>query len=379
MTHFEFDRPPERRGTGNIKYDRRPELDPFWVADMDFISAPAILEALHRRVDHGVFGYAQAHDGLNEAILTYLRERRAATVDLGHIVHLGGLVPALSLAARAFCQPGEAVMTCTPIYPPFLGVHHDAKVKLITVDHVFTESGWAFDWDAMERAVTPATRVFLLCNPHNPLGRVFSRAELERLAAFCEARDLVLVSDEIHCDLVFDEEATPHVSGLNLPERYARRTITLLSPSKTWNIAGLGYAYAVIPNDSLRRKFTDARGHTLNEINALSYYAAEAAYRHGEPWRRALMAYLRQNRDTLVEFIRDRCPGLAVRPGEATYLAWIDASALGEQNPALHFERKAGLFLSDGAHFGWPDHFRFNFGCSRVRMLEGLEKIAGAL
>jgi cysteine-S-conjugate beta-lyase len=378
--NFDFDRPLARRGSGSIKFDRKPELDPFWVADMDFASAPAIIEALHRRVDHGVFGYAQAHDGLNDAILTYLRDRRNATVPLEQIVHLGGLVPALSLAARACCQAGEAVLTCTPVYPPFLGIHHDSnKVDLLTADHILTENGWGFDWEALERVVTPATRVFLLCNPQNPLGRVFAKAEIERLAEFCETHELVLVSDEIHCDLVFDEAATPFFSGLNLPERFAQRTITLLSPSKTWNIAGLGYAYAVIPDDSLRRKFCAARGHTLTEINALAYYAAEAAYRHGEPWRQALMAYLQQNRDILVDFIRSRCPGLAVRPGEATYLAWIDARAMPVPNPTQYFEKTAGLFLSDGAFFGWPDHLRFNFGCPRARMLEGLEKMAAAL
>jgi cystathionine beta-lyase len=375
---FDFDTPIPRRGSGCIKYDRRPELDPFWVADMDFASAPAILEALHRRVDHGVFGYAQAHEGLNEALIGYLRERRGASVPMEHITHLGGLVPALSLAVRAFCKPGEAVMTLTPVYPPFLGVHHDGKVPLITVDHVMGENGWTFDWEAMEKAVTPETRLFLLCNPQNPLGRVFSKAGILRLAEFCEAHDLVLVSDEIHCDLIFDEAATPHVSALNLPERFAKRTITLLSPSKTWNIAGLGYAFAVIADDPLRRRFQAARGHTLAEINALAYYAAEAAYRHGEPWRRELIAYLRQNRDTLVDFIRTRCPQLSVRAGDATYLAWIDASALGVANPALHFEKHAGLFLSDGAFFGWPQCVRFNFGCPRAAMLAGLEKIAAA-
>mgnify|MGYP000448008425 CR=1 FL=1 len=240
-----FDHRIERKGTGCIKYDRRPELDPFWVADMDFVSAPPILEALHRRVDHGVFGYAQPHDGLNEAVLAYLRERRDVEIPLEHIVHLGGLVPALSLAVRAFCN-GGAVMTCTPVYPPFVGVHQDSGSRLITIDHVMTDLGWGFDWDAMERAVTPDLKVFLLCNPQNPLGRVFTRGEIERLAEFCERHDLVMVSDEIHCDLIFDEMATPHVSALNLPEKFRSRVITLLSPSKTWNIAGLGYAFALL-------------------------------------------------------------------------------------------------------------------------------------
>lgn len=375
----DFDTPITRRGTGCIKYDRRPELDPFWVADMDFASAPAILDALHRRVDHGIFGYAHPHEGLNESILTYLRDRRGATVPMEQIVHLGGLVPALSLATRAFCGNGDAVMTCTPVYPPFIGVHHDAHVSLITVDHVLNDGRWSFDWEAMENAVTPQTKVFLLCNPQNPLGRVFSAEEVEKLAAFCEAHDLVLVSDEIHCDLIFDETATPHFSALNLPEALAKRTITLLSPSKTWNIAGLGYAFAVIPDDSIRRKFSAVRGHTLSEINALSYYAAEAAYRDGEPWRQDLMVYLKGNRDALVHFINTRCPGLSVKAGEATYLAWIDARGMGVENPAQHFEKKAGLFLSDGAYFGWPGWIRFNFGCPRERMIEGLEKIAGSL
>lgn len=376
---IDFDTPIARQGTGCIKFDRRPELDPFWVADMDFASPPEILEALHRRVDHGIFGYAQAHEGLNEAVIEYLDRRMDMSVPLTQVVHLGGLVPALSLAARAFCKPGEAVMTCTPVYPPFLNVHKDAGAALITVDHVFTNGRWEFDWAAMESAVTPATKVFLLCNPQNPLGRVFTREEIEKLAAFCEAHDLILVSDEIHCDLVLDEKATPHISALSLGEQYEKRVITLLSPSKTWNIAGLGYAFAVIPDDSVRRRFNAAKGHTLTEISCLSYHAAEAAYRHGEPWRKELTAYLRQNRDTLVEFINTRCPKLKIHPGEATYLAWIDARGLKVDNPALFFEQKAGLFLSDGAFFQWPGWIRFNFGCPRARMLEGLEKIAAAL
>lgn len=376
---YDFDVPIARKGTGCIKFDRRPELDPFWVADMDFASAPEILEALHRRIDHGVFGYAQAQVGLEAAIDGYLGTRRGVEVPREHIVHLGGLVPALSLAGRAFCRPGEALMTCTPVYPPFIGVHHDGAATLITVDHVEVDGRWTFDWEAMEAAVTPETRVFLLCNPQNPLGRVFTHDEIDRLAGFCARHDLVLVSDEIHCDLVLDETKTTHVSALELPEELRRRTITLLSPSKTWNIAGLGYAFAVIPCDTLRRKFTAQRGHTLTEISCLSYHAAEAAYRHGEPWRRQLLAYLRENRRVLEEFVATRMPALKIVPAEATYLAWIDARGLGAENPALHFEEKAGLFLSDGAFFGWPGWIRFNFACTRARLLVGLEKMAAAI
>lgn len=369
-----------RRGTGSIKFDRRPELDPFWVADMDFASPPEILEALHRRVDHGIFGYAQAQPGLVEAIASYLADRHGlSSLDESHLIHLGGLVPALSLAIRAFCQPSEAVMTCTPVYPPFLSVHRDLPgADLIAVDHVWNNDRWEFNWTAMEAAVTPVTRVFLLCNPQNPLGRVFTSQEILKLAEFCDRHDLVLVSDEIHCDLVLEPEKTPHFSAIHLPEPLANRTITLLAPSKTWNIAGLGYAFALIPDPTLRRKFSAARGHTLSEINALAYVAAEAAYRHGEPWRLALIERLRKNRDLLCDFIRERCNGLSVRPGEATYLAWIDARPLQKGPPAAYFESASGLFLSGGEMFGGPGHIRFNFGCTEARMFEGLEKIRAA-
>ena len=373
-----FDSIVPRRGTGSIKYDRRPQLDPFWVADMDFASCPEILDALHRRIDHGIFGYAQAHESLNESILGYLETRHQSQVPLDHLVHLGGLVPALSLAARAFCSPGESVMTCTPVYPPFLAVHHDAQAELITVDHVLVDGKYTFDWSAMDAAVTAKTKVFVLCNPQNPLGRAFSEAEVRQVAEFCCDHNLVLVSDEIHCDLILDETATPHYSALRLPEKLRRLTITLLSPSKTWNIAGLGYAFAIIPDDSIRRKFTAERGHTLSEINALSFYAAEAAYRHGEPWRQELLAYLRENRDTLMNFLADRAPALKPVRGEATYLQWIDAREVGVENPADFLEKQAGLFVSDGAFFGWPGWIRFNFACPRSHMLEGLEKMVKA-
>jgi len=371
-----FDTSIERRGSGSIKWDRRPELDPYWVADMDFQSPPAVLEALRERVEYGVFGYAMAHDGLNEAVLDYLSTRHGYSADLEEIVHLGGLVPALSMAARAFGEPGDALLTCTPVYYPFLGVAKDAKMETLTVHHTTDSDGrFVFDWEALEAKVTPKTKVFLLCSPQNPLGRVFTEAEILEVAEFCQRHDLVLVSDEIHCDLVFDEQKTPFFSALSLPQNFHDNLIVLLSPSKTYNIAGLGYAYAVIPNDSTRRKFNSARGHTLAEINALSFYAAEAAYRHGEPWRQELVAYLRNNRDTLQTFVQDQLDGVSMVPMEATYLAWMDCTALGLDNPADHLEMTQQLYLTDGAFFGGPQHIRFNFGCPHARVIEGLEKV----
>ncbi len=374
----DFDTPISRRGTGSLKWDRRADLDPFWVADMDFTSPPEVITAICERVDHGVFGYASPHPSLVETLQGYLENRIGYSAPVEEIVHLGGLVPALSLAVRAFGKPGESVLTCTPIYPPFLGIHNDASMKLQTVEHVETDGRWTFDWDALEAKVTPQTKLFVLSNPQNPMGRVFTKDEIIQLATFCEKHDLILLSDEIHCDLILDEKKTPHFSALNLPDPVRDRTITLLAPSKTYNIAGLGYAFAVIPNDSIRRRFSAARGHTLPEINCIAYYAAEAAYKHGEPWRQDLLAYLRTNRDLLTSTLREKLPAAVVPDIEATYLAWIDCTELSNETPIQTLE-KAGLFLSDGAFFGKSRCVRLNFGTQTARLEKALETLVTAL
>lgn len=370
---------PNRRDTGSLKWDRRPDLDPFWVADMDFQSPPEVIAALEERVRHGVFGYAVPQPSLVETLQDYLQKRIGYTAEENEIVHLGGLVPALSLAIRAFTEPGNSVMTTTPVYPPFLGVHKDGGCELVSVGHTQVEGRWTFDWAGMVSSVRPDTKVFILSNPQNPLGRVFTESEMVKLATFCQKLGILLISDEIHCDLILDEEETPHFSALNLPEELRKNTITLLSPSKTYNIAGLGYAYAVIPDDSIRRRFNAARGHTLAEINALGYVAAEAAYRHGEPWRQELISTLRKNRNYLTSTLAQELPAIVVPQIEATYLAWLDCSALPHSNPAQVAEEKEKLFLSDGAFFGSPQAVRFNFGCTTSRVQDGLAKLIKAL
>ncbi|MEO0413669.1 MAG: PatB family C-S lyase [Verrucomicrobiota bacterium] len=380
LSAMSFDDVIARRGSGSIKWDQKPNLDPFWVADMDFASPPEVLEALQNRVAHGVLGYAHPHDGLNEAVLTYLEQRHGAKEQLDSIVHLGGLVPALSLAARAFGEPGDQVMTGTPVYPPFLGVSRDNEMETIKVPHVlFDDYRYTFDWKAMENSVSEKTRIFLLCNPQNPLGRCFTEDEIRQVSEFCLQYGLILVSDEIHCDLVLDEKATPFFSCLNLPDEHRENLIVLQSPSKTYNIAGMGYAYAVIPNRQLRRKFTNAKGHTSPEINCLAYYSAEAAYRYGEPWRQELLAYLTKNRDTIVQMVSEELPEVKMPTMEATYLAWMDCKPFGYANPAVHLEKKENLFVSDGAYFDSPQHIRFNFGCAHSRVLEGMEKVVRGL
>lgn len=378
ITPMNFDNIIQRRGTGSIKWDRRPNLDPYWVADMDFTSPQPILDAIQQRLNHGVLGYAQAHESLNHTLLDYLKNRHGADCSLDQITHLGGLVPALSLAARGFTNPGDALITCTPVYYPFLGVGKDANIETITVPHIFENEKWRFDFPALEKAVTPKTKLFLLCNPQNPLGRSFTKQEIIQVAEFCANHNLLLVSDEIHCDLVFNEDDQPFFSALNLPEKHLQNLIVLQAPSKTYNIAGMGYAFAVIPNPTVHAKFDAARGHTLSEINCLAYFAAEAAYAHCEPWRQELLAYLSKNRDTLTNFVRSELNGCTIPDMEATYLALIDCSHLPIGNPATFLEKEAGLFITDGKAFGAPQKIRFNFGCSHSRVLEGLEKIKTA-
>lgn len=370
-----FDTIIDRNGTGAIKWDRRPELDPFWVADMDFQSPPAVREAVAKAAEFGVFGYNNAHEGVTEAILRYIDRRHGVALLEKHIVHLGGLVVALSLAARAFGSPGDAVMTCTPVYPPFLGVANDAKMETINVDHVFEDGKWKFDFEAMEQAVTERTRLFILCNPQNPLGRNFTEEEIIKVAEFCQRHGLVLIADEVHCDLVFNEEEQPFFSCLNLPERLRENVIVLQAPSKTYNVAGMGYAFAVIENDSLRRQYNSAKGHTLPEINCIAFYTAEAAYNHCEEWRQELLTYLRKNRDTVIDFVHSEMPQIIIPDIEATYLAWMDCKQLEYENPAMHLEKAAQLFVSDGAFFKAPRAIRFNYGCPHSRVLEGLEKM----
>ncbi len=378
QTNFDFDKLPTRRGTGSIKWDRYPDYDPYWVADMDFASPDCVVDGLAERVQHGIFGYANAHAGLIEAVIGYLKRQHEVEIREPQIIHLPGLVPALSLACRAFASPGEQVMICSPVYYPFHKAPKDAGAELIDVAHIRDGETWRFDWDSMEAAVTPSTKVFIFCNPQNPLGRVFSETEVLKLAEFCHRHELVLVSDEIHCDLIL-EPGQQHFSALRLPDELRQRLIVLQAPSKTYNIAGLGYSFAVIENTEIRSVFTGAIGCTLPEVNALAMVAAEHAYNDGEPWRQDLVAYLRGNRDALFKFVTEEMPQLTIHEHAATYLYWIDCSALGLKNPAQFFAKEAGIFLTDGGPFGSAQHVRFNFGCPRAHMIEGLEKMKAAL
>jgi cysteine-S-conjugate beta-lyase len=385
MSH-DFDTVPQRRATDSQKWQKYAGQDilPLWVADMDFRSSPAILAALHERVEHGIFGYARPTPSTVSAVVDALATRYGWTIDPSWIVWLPGLVCGLNVTSQAFAQPGDEVLTLTPVYPPFMTAPKNSGRVSVTVPFVLNDSAkparWDIDWDALERAVTPKTKLFFLCNPHNPLARVWRRDELVRLGDFCVRHDLVLCSDEIHCDLILDE-SLPHIPTATLSPEIAARSLTLMAPSKTYNVPGLGTSFAVIPDAALRAKFVRATAGIVAEVTTLGFAACEAAYRDSEAWRQDLLAYLRGNRDFIIDFLARELPGLYIAaPVEATYLAWINIESLNLADPIAHFE-KHGVGLSECAFFGAKrgSHVRLNFGCPRETLAEALRRMKAAV
>jgi cystathionine beta-lyase len=384
---FDFDAPVQRRGTDSAKWQiYGDEVLPLWVADMDFRSPQVVIDALAERVQHGVFGYARPSASLINTLLERLKTRHNWTVGVESLVFLPGLVTGLNAVVRAFTEPGEGAAMVTPIYPPFLsavtnaGRTIDAAVLRDTVTDSILE--YEIDFKALEAAITPKTRLFMLCNPHNPVGRVYTREELERIADLCIRHDLLICSDEIHCDLILGDN--PHISIATLGPEVAKRCITLLAPSKTFNIPGLGFSFAVIEDEALRARFQKASEGIVPHPNALGYVAAEAAYRDGGPWLDALLDYLRGNRDLVADFVRERLPGVATTVPEGTYLAWLDFRAIAlpdGQSPYKFCLEQAKVALNDGAVFGpgGENFTRLNFGCSRATLQTALEEMAQAL
>ena len=378
---FDFETPPERLGTDSQKWQKYAGRDilPMWVADMDFKSAPAIIKALHDRVDHGVFGYARPTKSTMDAMVGALQRRYGWTIDPSWIVWLPGLVCGLNVTAQAFAEPGDEVLTLSPIYPPFMTAPKNSARKSVQVPLLLQNGRWEIDWVALEAAVTPRTKLFLLCSPHNPVARVWRREELVRLAEFCLKHNLVLCSDEIHCDLIL--ENLPHIPTALLGDEIAKRSITLMAPSKTYNVPGLGTSFAVIPDAALRAQFVRATAGIVAEVTTLGYAACEAAYRDCEDWRQELLTTLRGNRDYLIEFVKNELPGVSIdAPIEATYLAWLNVRTLNLPDPIAHFEAH-GVGLSDGAFFGAPKghYVRINFGCPRSTVIEGLRRMKNAV
>ncbi len=380
--HWDFDAVIDRRAVAfpdSLKWNRYPDRDviPLWVADMDFAAPPAIIEALRQRVAHGVFGYGQPWPALVDTVRDYLDRRYQWPVEAEWLVWLPGLVTGLNVACRSV--DGD-VVTATPVYPPFLSAPVLSGRRLATVPLARCDDRWEWDFDALATALEPTTRLLLLCHPHNPVGRAWDDQELQSIADLAERHDLIVCSDEIHCDLVLGPRR--HRPFAMLGNEASRRSITLMAPSKTFNIPGLGCAFAVIPNERLRHDFQRAMSGIVPHVNTLGLVACEAALRDCADWHAALLDYLRGNRDRVAAAVA-AMPGLRMAPVEATYLAWIDATETGIDAPGHFFETAAGVGLSGGADFGRNGdyrHFvRLNFGCPRTTLNAALERMRTAL
>lgn len=380
----DFDKHIDRTNSFSEKWEKYEGRDiiPMWVADSDFETAPEIIDALQKRVAHGVFGYTtQPTTAVKTAIVNHFQSQYSWKIESDWIVPLPSLVRGLALSCEVAGTEGDTVIVPKTIYPPFNYVTdstHRQQIK-IPMDLQINEEGrerWVLDFDALEAAITPSCKMLLFCNPHNPAGTVYTKKELGRLHEICKRHDLLVCSDEIHCDLIL-EQGLKHTPLANINEDAEQRTITLMAASKTFNVAGLGFGFAIIPNDELRNNFKVIVRSTMPDINLLAQVATEAAFNLCEGWRLQQIEYLRANRDYLMTEI-NAIKGLKMYPLEATFLAWIDVSGLKLIDPESFFE-EAGVGISAGKTFGDNNFVRLNFACRRSLLEEAVERIRVAI
>jgi cystathionine beta-lyase len=382
---YDFDHLPDRRRSDSNKWNiYAPDVLPMWVADMDFKPPPAVLRALNERIDHGIFGYGHRDPELAEVIRERLARLYDWEVEPQDLMYLPGLGCALNLVCKAIGQPGDQVLIQTPIYPPFLDAPDNQDRRLATFElachHQNGLLHYEIDFDAFERAIGDRPALFMLCNPHNPVGKMFERADLERLAETCCRNEVVICTDEIHCDLILDDHRHHPVAAVG-PE-ISKRCITLMAPSKTFNLAGFYFGFAVVQDRELRRRLERAARGIVPHANIMGPHAALAAYRDGGRWVQDLLQYLVANRDFCLAFVRKHMPEIAVTAPNATFLLWMDCRSLDlDRDPYTFFLEHARVALNDGRAFGpgGEGFVRLNFGCPRVLLEEGLERMRVAL
>ncbi len=380
----DFDAPLDRRAAADCRKWNRHEADvlPLWVADMDFAAPEPVLAALRARVAHPAFGYAAPTTGLVEAILGMLERRHGWRVAPEAIVMLPGVEPGFNMALRGLLAAGDGVVLQAPAYAPLRAAPGHWGLQRIEVPLAAAgDGGIAADIPALEAALAGGrARALLLCNPHNPTGKVYAREELAAIAGACLRHGALVVSDEIHCDLVLGDHRHHPIAALD-PE-VAARSVTLMSASKTYNVAGLKAAFAIVPDAGLRQRFVAARAGMVDSVNLMGLAATEAALASCEDWRRALVGYLRANRDFLAAEVARRFPGIAFRPPQASFLAWLDCRGLGlDRDRQAFFLEHARVALSAGGEFGplGEGHARLNFGCRRATLAAALDRMEAAL
>ena len=386
---IDFNKIVDRKNTDCLKYDfaarrGKPEnILPLWVADMDFKVCDEIIEAIHKRTEHGIFGYTESKESYFEALQKWMKEKHNWNIKESWLVKTPGVVFALAMAVKAYTEPGDGVIIQQPVYYPFSEVINDNNRKIIDNTLVLGDDGkYHIDFEDFERKASEENvKLFLLCNPHNPVGRVWSREELEKLGEICLRNNIIVVSDEIHEDFVFKGK---HEVFANINEELKNITITCTAPSKTFNLAGLQVSNILIPNSNLKRKFikqVNAAGYS--QLNTIGLIACEAAYKYGHKWHDELMKYLKGNIDFLRNYLKERIPQIKLIEPEGTYLVWIDFRDLGltEEERENLIINKAGLWLDSGAMFGvcGEGFERINIACPRSVLEEALKKLEKAI
>ncbi len=386
---IDFDERIERKNTSCIKYDfavqrGKPEgILPLWVADMDFKAPQPVLDALKARVEHGIFGYSEGKEEYFEAVKDWMKRRHGWTIERNWLVKTPGVVFALAMAVKAYTKPGDGVMIQQPVYYPFSEVIEDNGRKIVDNTLYLGEDGiYHMDLgDFEKKAAENQVKLFFLCSPHNPVGRVWTREELIQLGEICERLDIIVVSDEIHQDFVFKGE---HQVFAAISETLKNRTITCTAPSKTFNVAGLQISNIFISNPELKRKFKkEIAAAGYSQLNALGLTACEAAYRYGEDWHDQLMEYLKENIRCVRTYLEDNLPEIKLIEPDGTYLIWLDFRGLGlsEQGREELIVKRAGLWLDSGAMFGpiGEGFERINIACPRSFIMEALDKLRTAI
>ena len=387
--NLDFDKVVDRKNTSCLKYDfavkrgMPADILPLWVADMDFKTSSYIQDAVAAQAEHGIYGYTESGDSYFEAVQSWFFTHYDWKVEEKWLVKTPGVVFALAMAVQAFTQENDAVMIQQPVYYPFSGVIKDNGRRIIDNTLVQDEAGsYHMDLaDFEEKIIREKVKLFFLCNPHNPVGRAWTREELEKIGDICYKHHVLIVSDEIHADFVYNRK---HQVLVNLKKEYEEITITCTAPSKTFNIAGLQVSNIFIPDNQLRHRFKrQIAASCYSQLNAAGLVACEAAYRYGEEWYSGVKAYIRENISFTKKFLEERISKVKMLEPEGTYLVWVDFRALGLSNRELEdlIIHKAGLWLDSGAIFGAAGEGfqRINVACPRVTLQTALEKIETAV
>lgn len=375
---FDFDAPVNRSNTDSVRWDAHLGSDviPLWVADMDFASPPCVIKALQKRVRHGIFGYTHSPSDLRTAICEHIEREYHWRIEPEWLVILPSVVSGLYTAVRQLTISSQQILIPQPVYHHLRLACSEAPRDFTEVPLLLAQGRWVLPWSELDRFSTKQTKLALLCNPQNPGGTVFEKSELTQFADFCERKDALICSDEIHAGLVLNPSLR-HTPIASLSKSTSMRTVTLMSLNKTFNFPGIGLAWAIAENPLLRQAMQTGLHQTIPDPGLLAYTATLSALKEGDPWRQALLEYLRGNRDLVTERIQ-AMPGLRVARMEASYLAWIDCSALRHPDPHSLF-LGAGVALSPGMQFNAPQFVRLNFATQRTRLNDALDRMAMAI